>query len=117
MLNYCLANRHVKMHCSALAIMMLKSFEETHFLNNLSLTVLQFKKAENLMLKSDKNKEYLPIEGLNAFNKATAELLHGADNPAIKQHRVATVQGLSGSGSLLLGNHKNIFNDAGVPWS
>ncbi|PNX87562.1 aspartate aminotransferase, partial [Trifolium pratense] len=46
---------------------------------------------------------YLPIEGLNAFNKATAELLHGADNPAIKQHRVATVQGLSGSGSLLLG--------------
>ncbi|CAJ2645685.1 unnamed protein product [Trifolium pratense] len=47
--------------------------------------------------------QYLPIEGLNAFNKATAELLHGADNPAIKQHRVATVQGLSGSGSLLLG--------------
>ncbi|MCH80365.1 aspartate aminotransferase, partial [Trifolium medium] len=93
---------------------------------------------ENLMLKRGKNKEYLPIEGLNAFNKATAELLLGADNPAIEQHRVATVQGLSGTGSLLLGaalieryfpgakvlisnptwgNHKNIFNDAGVPWS
>lgn len=32
--------------------------------------------------------QYLPIEGLAAFNKATAELLLGADNPAIKQQRV-----------------------------
>ncbi|BAT82376.1 hypothetical protein VIGAN_03238200 [Vigna angularis var. angularis] len=125
------------------------------------------KKAENLMLERGDNKEYLPIEGLAAFNKATAELLLGADNPAIKQQRVATVQGLSGTGSLrlgaalieryfagskvlisaptwgvlftayyvyisyifvwefiqpglsyyLAGNHKNIFNDARVPWS
>nr|CAA04697.1 aspartate aminotransferase 2 [Canavalia lineata] len=96
------------------------------------------KKAENLMLERGQNKEYVPIEGLAAFNKATAELLLGADNPAIKQQRVATVQGLSGTGSLRLGaavieryfpgakvlissptwgNHKNIFNDARVPWS
>ncbi|RZB68578.1 Aspartate aminotransferase P2, mitochondrial isoform E [Glycine soja] len=96
------------------------------------------KKAENLMLERGDNKEYLPIEGSAAFNKATAELLLGADNPAIKQQRVATVQGLSGTGSLRLGaalieryfpgakvlisaptwgNHKNIFNDASVPWS
>ncbi|XP_065850043.1 aspartate aminotransferase, chloroplastic [Euphorbia lathyris] len=96
------------------------------------------KKAENLMLERGDNKEYLPIEGLAAFNKATAELLFGADNPVIKQQRVATVQGLSGTGSLRLaaalieryfpganvlissptwGNHKNIFNDARVPWS
>ncbi|KAK8553598.1 hypothetical protein V6N13_062397 [Hibiscus sabdariffa] len=81
--------------------------------------------------------KYLPIEGLAAFNKVTAELLLGADNPVIKQQRVATVQGLSGTGSLRLaaalieryfpgakvlissptwGNHKNIFNDARVPW-
>lgn len=32
--------------------------------------------------------QYLPIEGLAAFNKATAELLLGADSPAIKQGRV-----------------------------
>ncbi|KAK2441659.1 aspartate aminotransferase P2, mitochondrial [Trifolium repens] len=96
------------------------------------------------------DKKYLPIEGIAAFNKATAELLLGADNPAIKQQilcsefrkynclAVATVQGISGTGSLRLGatlinrhfpgakvvisnptwgNHKNIFNDAGVPWS
>ncbi|KMZ71571.1 Aspartate transaminase [Zostera marina] len=96
------------------------------------------KKAENLMLEKGDNKEYLPIEGLAAFNKATVELLLGADNPAIQQGRVATVQGLSGTGSLRLagafihryfpdskamissptwGNHKNIFNDARVPWS
>ncbi|XP_031481322.1 aspartate aminotransferase, chloroplastic [Nymphaea colorata] len=96
------------------------------------------KKTENLMLGRGENKEYLPIEGLAAFNKATAELLLGANNAAIQQGRVATVQGLSGTGSLRLaaalieryfpdakalissptwGNHKNIFNDARVPWS
>ncbi|KAG0571050.1 hypothetical protein KC19_6G207800 [Ceratodon purpureus] len=95
------------------------------------------KKAERKMLESGENKEYLPIEGLAAFNKATAELLLGADNAAIKENRVATIQGLSGTGSLRLGaafiqryfpgttvyisnptwgNHMNIFNDAGVPW-
>ncbi|KAL2525748.1 Aspartate aminotransferase [Abeliophyllum distichum] len=96
------------------------------------------KKAENLMLEREENKEYLPIEGLAAFNKVTAELMFGADNALIQQQRVATVQGLSGTGSLRLaaalmeryfsgakvlissptwGNHKNIFNDARVPWS
>ncbi|GAA0154062.1 transaminase [Lithospermum erythrorhizon] len=96
------------------------------------------KKAEKLMLERGENKEYLPIEGLAAFNKATAELLFGAENEVIQQERVATIQGLSGTGSLRLaaalieryfpgakvlissptwGNHKNIFNDAKVPWS
>ncbi|OVA12889.1 Aspartate/other aminotransferase [Macleaya cordata] len=96
------------------------------------------KKAENLMLERGETKEYLPIEGLAAFNKVTAELLFGAGNPIIQQGRVATVQGLSGTGSLRLaaalieryfpgakvlissptwGNHKNIFNDSRVPWS
>lgn len=96
------------------------------------------KKAEKLMLERGENKEYLPIEGLASFNKVTAELLLGAGNPLILQQRVATVQGLSGTGSLRLaaalieryfpgaevlisspswGNHKNIFNDARVPWS
>ena len=31
------------------------------------------------------NKEYLPIQGLAAFNKATADLLLGPDNAAIKE--------------------------------
>ncbi|KAL0359125.1 UNVERIFIED_CONTAM: Aspartate aminotransferase, chloroplastic [Sesamum angustifolium] len=33
--------------------------------------------------------KYLPIEGLAAFNKATAELLFGADSPVIQQQRAA----------------------------
>lgn len=36
------------------------------------------------MLESEENKEYLPIQGLEAFNKATAELLLGAGHPAIQ---------------------------------
>ena len=60
------------------------------------------KKAETLMLEKGENKEYLPIEGLAAFNKATVELLLGADNEATKQGRVATVQGLSRTDSLRL---------------
>jgi hypothetical protein len=38
--------------------------------------------------------QYLPIEGLAAFNKATAELLLGADNPVIKQGLVCAMQTL-----------------------
>eukprot|EP00249_Psilotum_nudum_P015386 c25299_g1_i1 orf=1145-2683(-) len=96
------------------------------------------KKVEKLMLEKGDNKEYLPIDGLVAFNKATVELLLGENNPLIKTGRVATAQSLSGTGSLRLGaafiqrylpgtkvlissptwgNHKNILNDAGVPWS
>ena len=32
--------------------------------------------------------QYLPIEGLAAFNKATAELLFGAGHPVIKEQKV-----------------------------
>ena len=37
------------------------------------------------MIESEDNKEYLPIEGLDDFNKATAELLLGKDHPAIRE--------------------------------
>ncbi|RWR91085.1 Aspartate aminotransferase, chloroplastic [Cinnamomum micranthum f. kanehirae] len=96
------------------------------------------KKAEKLLLEKGENKEYPPVEGLTAFNKITAELLLGTDHPVIQQEKVATVQSLSGSGAIRLAsafiqgyfpdahamipsptwvNHKNIFDDAGVPWS
>lgn len=95
------------------------------------------KKAELKMLEKGENKEYLPIDGLPAFKAATANLLLGADNPAVKEGRVATIQSLSGTGSLRVGaaflnrflpgatvyisqptwgNHKGIFTDAGVEW-
>eukprot|EP00245_Coleochaete_scutata_P001621 TRINITY_DN11_c0_g2_i1.p1 TRINITY_DN11_c0_g2~~TRINITY_DN11_c0_g2_i1.p1 ORF type:complete len:416 (+),score=95.35 TRINITY_DN11_c0_g2_i1:154-1401(+) len=95
------------------------------------------KKAERRMLERGDNKEYLPIEGLAEFNKATSDLLLGFNHPATKQGKVATVQALSGTGALRLGiafiqrympgatvyisaptwgNHKNICADAGVAW-
>ena len=95
------------------------------------------KQAERRMLEADYDKEYLPMQGLAAFNQATARLLLGDDSDAIADERVATVQSLSGTGSLRVGaafiakfmpgakvflpsptwgNHKNIFADAGVEW-
>eukprot|EP00891_Asterochloris_glomerata_P004852 jgi/Astpho2/4852/fgenesh1_pm.00069_%23_3_t len=95
------------------------------------------KKAEKRMLEANENKEYLPIDGLPAFKKATVQLLLGSSHPAIKEDRIAVVQSLSGTGSLRVGaefiskflpgatvylsnptwgNHRNIFADAGVEW-
>jgi aspartate aminotransferase len=48
-------------------------------------------------------KEYLPITGLAEYNKLSAKLIFGADSPAIQENRVATVQCLSGTGSLRVG--------------
>jgi aspartate aminotransferase len=80
-------------------------------------------------------KEYLPITGLADFNKLSAKLILGADSPALQQNRVATVQSLSGTGSLRVGaeflakhyhqrtiyipaptwgNHPKVFNMAGL---
>ena len=39
------------------------------------------------MLEKAENKEYLPIDGLPAFKKATASLLFGDDNPVINEVR------------------------------
>lgn len=41
--------------------------------------------AEQRILARAENKEYLPIEGLEAFRKATVELLLGAGHPAIAE--------------------------------
>lgn len=45
---------------------------------------LPCKQAEKSLIGKG-NKEYLPIQGLASFNKATAELLLGPDSPAIKE--------------------------------
>jgi hypothetical protein len=48
--------------------------------------------AEQKMLAAGYNKEYLPIEGLDAFRSATVQLLLGQDHPALKEGRVAVLQ-------------------------
>lgn len=94
------------------------------------------KKAEEAILKDESlNKEYLPIAGYPAFREASRKFLLGEDCAAIKENRVCTVQGLSGTGSLFLGaaflakcchdrrvfipnvtweNHRAIFNTVGM---
>ena len=42
------------------------------------------KKAEKNMIEKGENKEYLPIQGLDSFRKATVDLLLG-DSPAVKE--------------------------------
>lgn len=42
------------------------------------------KKAEQSMIEKGENKEYLPIQGLDAFRKATVELLLG-DSGAVAE--------------------------------
>ena len=61
------------------------------------------KKAEKIMLDKGENKEYLPIQGLAAFNEATTNLLLGEGSPLLANDQVATVQSLSGTGSLRVG--------------
>ncbi|PIM99000.1 Aspartate aminotransferase/Glutamic oxaloacetic transaminase AAT1/GOT2 [Handroanthus impetiginosus] len=62
------------------------------------------RKAEQTLVNdSSRVKEYLPIVGLADFNKLSAKLILGADSPAIQENRVATVQSLSGTGSLRVG--------------
>jgi len=92
------------------------------------------KKVEEDLVRATLDKEYLPIDGLPAFRARTSELLFGPDSAVIQEKRVATIQGLSGTGSLRIaagfinkflpdatvyvsiptwGNHKNIFPQAG----
>ncbi|KAL9261147.1 Aspartate aminotransferase, cytoplasmic-like protein [Drosera capensis] len=63
------------------------------------------KKAEQLLINDPaRKKEYLPIVGLADFNKSSAKLILGSDSPAVLENRVATVQCLSGTGSLRVGS-------------
>eukprot|EP00252_Welwitschia_mirabilis_P018652 TRINITY_DN414_c0_g1_i2.p1 TRINITY_DN414_c0_g1~~TRINITY_DN414_c0_g1_i2.p1 ORF type:complete len:435 (-),score=61.04 TRINITY_DN414_c0_g1_i2:525-1829(-) len=62
------------------------------------------RQAEQILIQDrSKFKEYLPIAGLAEFNKLSARLILGDNSPAIRENRVATAQGLSGTGSLRVG--------------
>ncbi|KAI1124667.1 pyridoxal phosphate-dependent transferase [Nemania abortiva] len=91
------------------------------------------------ILRNDPNldHEYAPIAGIASFTSKAAELILGADSPAIKEKRVTSVQTISGTGAVHLGalflakffpgtkkvyvsnptwvNHHQIFSNVGVP--
>jgi aromatic-amino-acid transaminase len=59
--------------------------------------------AERQMIEAPKPRGYLPIDGIAAYDRAVQGLVFGADSPAVQAGRIATVQGLGGTGGLKLG--------------
>jgi aromatic-amino-acid transaminase len=92
------------------------------------------RRAERQLVEQPAARNYLPIDGLAAYDKAVQSLVFGADSPALKQGRIVTVQSLGGTGGLRVGadflrrtapnaelwisdpsweNHRAIFESAG----
>ncbi len=46
------------------------------------------KKAEEILVQQNPDKEYLPITGLADFTQAAAKLAYGADSAPLKEGRV-----------------------------
>ena len=87
-----------------------------------------------IVANSTLDKEYLPIDGLADFTKGAKGVIFGFDSPLVTDPRVVTLQTLSGTGALRViaeflakfrpaplyvssptwGNHKPVFNAAGV---
>jgi aromatic-amino-acid transaminase len=90
--------------------------------------------AEKQMMADPKARGYLPIDGIAAYDAAVKGLVFGADREPVKSGRVATVQGIGGTGGLKVGadflkklspnakvlisdpsweNHRALFSQAG----
>ena len=61
------------------------------------------RRAEAERLKAAPPRNYLPIDGLAAYDRAVQELVFGKDFLAVKEKRVVTVQALGGTGGLKIG--------------
>jgi len=92
------------------------------------------RRAEQQMVEQPAARNYLPIDGLAAYDKAVQGLVFGADSAAMKEGRIVTVQTLGGTGGLRVGgdflrrtapkaelwisdpsweNHRAVFENAG----
>lgn len=99
-----------------------------------SLVLNSVKKAENLLLQKNLNKDYLPIEGDADFLHYALQLLLGQDSPLWQNHQFFAAQSVGGASALRIGgeflaklvsktiflsqpswsNHKQIFERAGL---
>ena len=59
--------------------------------------------AERQMMDSPKPRGYLPIDGIAAYDSAVKTLVFGADSEPVKSGRIATAQGIGGTGGLKIG--------------
>jgi aromatic-amino-acid transaminase len=106
-----------------------------YFDDNGKLPLLQCVQAfENTMMAKPTARGYLPIDGIAAYDAAVKSLVFGVDSEPVTSGRVATIQGLGGTGGLKIGadflkrlnpnakvmisdpsweNHRALFNNAG----
>jgi aromatic-amino-acid transaminase len=61
------------------------------------------RKAERQLAETAPSRGYLPIDGLQVYDKAVQSLVFGLDSPAFVEGRLVTVQALGGTGGLKLG--------------
>ena len=75
-----------------------------YFDDNGKLPLLQcVQAAEKAMMKKPTARGYLPIDGIAAYDAAVKGLVFGADSEPVTSGRVATVQGIGGTGGLKIG--------------
>ena len=106
-----------------------------YFDDNGKLPLLQcVQAAEKVMMDKPTARGYLPIDGIAAYDTAVKGLVFGADSEPVTSGRVATVQGIGGTGGLKIGadflkklspnatvlisdpsweNHRALFTNAG----
>ncbi|MBI2509737.1 MAG: aspartate/tyrosine/aromatic aminotransferase, partial [Betaproteobacteria bacterium] len=61
------------------------------------------RRAEQKLAESPLPRNYLPIDGLQAYDRAVQELVFGKDSAAAREQRIVTVQTLGGTGALKVG--------------
>jgi aromatic-amino-acid transaminase len=59
--------------------------------------------AEKQMTDAPKPRGYLPMDGIAAYDAAVKALVFGADSEPVKSGRIATAQGIGGTGGLKIG--------------
>jgi len=106
-----------------------------YFDDNGKLPLLEcVQSAEKAMMDKPSARGYLPIDGIAAYDAAVKSLVFGADSEPVTSGRVATVQGIGGTGGLKIGadflkkispnakvmisdpsweNHRALFTNAG----
>ena len=75
-----------------------------YFDDNGKLPLLEcVQKAEQAMMAKPTARGYLPIDGIAAYDSAVKNLVFGASSEPVSSGRVATVQGIGGTGGLKIG--------------
>ena len=61
------------------------------------------RRVEQQLAEQPLARNYLPIDGMPAYDRAVQNLVFGPDSPAVRDQRIVTVQTLGGTGGLKVG--------------